>query len=166
MRNPLLGVWAVFFLGSFVYLFLISGSLPDHLAVHFDASGHPNGFQSKDTFLSTFPLFVFLINIPLTAIYFLIGRIPSQMIHVPRKEFWLSRPELKGLFDQKVRMVMGLVGILCNFAFLFTVQVIYQANVSNPVFAVPLNGGVFILLTLVVLLIGAAFIIMRPPAEG
>jgi uncharacterized membrane protein len=166
MRNPLVWVWALFFLGSFAYLALIAGSLPDQLAVHFDASGHPNGFQAKDAFIATFPIFVFVMNIPLAAIYFFIDRVPPQMIHMPKKEYWFSKPELITLLHEKLRMVMGLVGIVCNFALLFTVQVIYQANASNPAFAVPLNGGVFVILTLAVLLIGAVFIILKPPAEG
>ena len=166
MKHQLAWAWAALFLATVGYFFLTLGSLHDHLAVHFDASGNPNGFQSKSGYLGSFPSFVILMNGLFAAGYFFIDRIPAQLIHLPWKEYWFSKPELKTRFFGKFQTVFGLIGIFINFTFLFTVQVIYQANAPAPAFTLPLNAGVFVILALAVFLAAMTLVTLRPPAEG
>jgi uncharacterized membrane protein len=159
-------VWGLIFLTTLVYLSFIESSLPDRLAVHFDIAGNPNGFQTKSVFISTFYCFTFLMNGLFFSLFWLLDRLPTQLINIPWKDYWFATDERKVVAFEKLRSVMGLTGIFVCTSFLFMVQVIYQANTSNPLLYVPINGGVFAILILSVFFIGLSFIITKPPTEG
>ena len=90
-------------------------------------------------------------------------RLPSQWINLPRKDYWFSTPQLKAEVFGKLRGVVCLIGLFCNLAFLFTEHIIYQENTPDPVFRVPITGGVIGILVCVVLLALFVFWILQPP---
>jgi uncharacterized membrane protein len=159
-------VWGLIFLAMVGYLMFIEDSLPERLAVHFDIAGNPNGFQSKSTFITTFFCFIFFLNGLFLALFFLIDRLPSQKINIPWKDYWFANEERKVVAFEKLRAVMGLVGIFLCVVFLITEHIIYQANTTNPWFTFPINGGVIIILALSLLLLALSFTITKPPTEG
>jgi len=159
-------IWGLAFLAMVGYLMFIEGSLPEGLAVHFDIAGNPNGFQSKSVFITTFYCFIFLMNGLFLALFFLIDRLPSQNINIPWKEYWFANEERKAAAFEKLRAVMGLVGIFLCSVFLITEHIIYQANTTNPWFTFSINGGVIVILALSLFLLALSFIITKPPIEG
>jgi uncharacterized membrane protein len=158
-------IWGLAFLAMLGYLMFIESSLPDRLAVHFDIAGNPNGFQSKSTFITTFYGFIFFMNGLFLALFFLIDRLPTQNINIPWKDYWFANEERKVVAFEKLRAVLGLVGIFLCSIFLITEHVIYQANTTNPWFTFPINGGVIVILALSLFLVALSFIITKPPAE-
>jgi hypothetical protein len=48
---------------------------------------------------------------------------------------------------------------------MFLEQVIYQSNAKDALISVPINGVVFVVLTLSVFFIALIFIITKPPSE-
>lgn len=158
-------VWGLFFLLVVIYLAGISGPLPDHLAVHFDINGNPNGFQSKSAFISTFLIFVSSINGLFLALFLGIRYLPTALINIPWKKYWFATEERKIMVFEKLRAVLGLTGIFMCAMFLFTEQVIYQANTRNALFVIPVNAGVFVILVFSIFLIALTFMITKPPRE-
>ncbi|HXL73175.1 MAG TPA: DUF1648 domain-containing protein [bacterium] len=165
MNKKICVIWGLVFLAMVGYLLFIENDLPDHLAVHFDINGNPNGFQSKDVFIAMFLCFIFLMNGLFLALFWGISRLPTAMINIPWKKYWFATDERKIVAFEKLRAVMGLTGIFICTAFLFTEHVIYQANTNNALFVIPINVGVFGILFLSVFFIAFSFIITRPPTE-
>lgn len=165
MNRKIAGAWGSIFLTLILYLAAIANSLPDHLAVHFDINGRPNGFQTRSVFITTFFCFIFLMNGMFLALFFLIERFPAELINIPWKKYWFATEERKTEAFEKLRSVLGLSGIFICAAFLFTEQVIYQQNTSNPWVIIPLNGGIIGILVLSVFFIALCVIITKPPAE-
>src|SRR5437762_12723974 len=64
--------------------------MPDQVATHFDANGHPNGWMSRAADL----LFTALLGggLPLfiSGICFAIRFLPPVMINLPRRDYWLA----------------------------------------------------------------------------
>jgi uncharacterized membrane protein len=165
MNKKIASTWVLVFLAMVGYLMFIQSDLPDRLAVHFDIDGKPNGFQSKTDFIVMFFWFTFLMNSLFLALFWGIDRLPVKNINMPWKKYWLATEERKNLAFEKLRGVLGLVGIFLCVTFLITEQIIYQANVANPWFAFPINAGVIIIFALTILMIGFAIVITKPPAE-
>jgi uncharacterized membrane protein len=157
--------WGLAFLVMVGYFLFIQSALPDHLAVHFDINGKPNGFQSKSDFIMMFFCFIFLMNGLFLVLFWGIDRLPVKNINMPWKKYWLATEERKVLAFEKLRGVSGLVGIFLCATFLITEQVIYQANAANPWFTFPINGGMLAVFALSALMIGFSIVIMKPPVE-
>jgi len=64
--------------------------LPDRVASHFDASGRPNGWMSRDAFTAfTVGFTLFLAGVPAGLARWL-PRIPDSLINLPNKAHWLA----------------------------------------------------------------------------
>jgi uncharacterized membrane protein len=165
MNKKIVIVWGLVFLAMVGYLMFISNDLPDRLAVHFDINGNPNGFQTKEVFMNTFLIFTTLMNVIFLAMFLAIRYMPIALINIPWKQYWFANDERKVVAFEKLRAVMGLTGIFICAAFLFTEQVIYQANTKDAPFEIPISAGVSGLLVLTLFFIALVFIITKPPTE-
>ena len=166
MSKKLSWLWLFFLLASISYFFMTYGSLPDQVATHFNAAGNPNGYMTKDSYLSFFLTFTLLMNLVFGAALLTLKKIPVALINIPRKDYWTANPERMEALHQKLGAVLALVATFMNCVFLFTVQVVYQANTPNVAFQVPLNGGVFFILLGVLCLVVFAFLVLRPPQDS
>lgn len=64
--------------------------LPDRIASHFGASGMPDGWSSKASFLAVYLVTVGLTAVLLGLIGLLLVRIPDKWINLPNKDYWLA----------------------------------------------------------------------------
>ena len=88
----------------FLGCWLWSGSqLPDRVATHFNGSGEPNGWMSRSAnqmfmlaFGLAFPLFVVLLC-------YLTRLLPSGLVNIPRRDYWLAPERRKETSDYLVR---------------------------------------------------------------
>jgi uncharacterized membrane protein len=163
MNKAINALWGCLFFAMIAYLFFIQGSLPNRLAVHFDVAGNPNGYQNKSAFITQFCLFTFIINGLFLAFSWGISKLPTGIINIPWKEYWFANEERKIKAFEKIRAVLGLGGVFICTVFLVLEQVIYQANVKDPILSFPINGAIFAILTLSVFFVAFSFIITRPP---
>jgi hypothetical protein len=114
---------------GFCYLLLAAvilltwGTLPPIVASHFDGQGHANGWMSRDATVEfTVALGLFMPGL-LAGLIALAGWMPSNLVNVPRREYWLSeghRGEMSALLLRfalwfaclNVLFVTGLHGLI------------------------------------------------------
>ena len=89
----ILGLLYVCFLG---YLATSSSQLPRRVATHFDASGRPNGWMSRDAHLRG--MLVFGLGFPLfvPVLVYVSRFLPDRFYNLPHRDYWLAparRPE-------------------------------------------------------------------------
>jgi uncharacterized membrane protein len=117
---------------------LLTDSLPELVAVHFDAVGRPNGFTSREDcrqFMLSFTLGAPVLIVFVTAL--LPRLIPHSMINIPYRSYWLA-PEradetVDFLSDQGVWFGCILLVFLA-----FVDELLVRANASAPP-ALPTN---------------------------
>jgi uncharacterized membrane protein len=68
--------------------------LPDRVASHFGASGQPDAWSGKETFVKIYLVAVAFIAVLFPGIGLILRKIPASLINLPNKDYWLS-PERK-----------------------------------------------------------------------
>lgn len=77
--------------GVFLVCVAFSASgLPDHLATHFNASGRPDGWMPRASYLQFIIAFGLGLPFLVTAIFGLIPFLPIDLINIPRRDYWLG----------------------------------------------------------------------------
>jgi serine/threonine-protein kinase len=81
----------ILLIAAFVFIQAIAGELPERVATHFAADGHPNGYMSREecrSFMLEFtlggPIFIAVV----TALFPLF--IPASLFNLPNREYWLA----------------------------------------------------------------------------
>jgi uncharacterized membrane protein len=64
--------------------------LPDRVASHFGASGQPDAWSDKETFMKIYLAVVAVLAILFPGIGFVLRKTPSSLINLPNKDYWLS----------------------------------------------------------------------------
>jgi len=68
--------------------------LPDRVASHFGASGRPDAWSSKESFVKIYLIVVAFIAVLFPGIGIIVRKIPANLMNLPNKDYWLS-PERK-----------------------------------------------------------------------
>jgi len=68
----------------------LGASLPDRVATHFGASGHPNGWMSRSSHLLFFTLFGIGFSSFVIGISYVVRFFPPSLLNVPHAEYWRS----------------------------------------------------------------------------
>jgi Protein of unknown function (DUF1648) len=147
MRRYPIVVFGVLLAAAAWRVSVLAGQLPEIVAVHFDGSGNPNGFTTREDcrhFMLSFtlgaPAFIVLVTVLIPRL------IPPAMINIPNRAYWLA--------PQRVGESLGFlseqgVWFGCLFlAFLACVdELLVKANsVTPPVFPTGLFLGSMVLL--------------------
>lgn len=118
---------------SVVLVLLVLGTgpaLPARVATHFGMDGLPNGWMSREAFMRSIVVIVILPVVLLQGIGFLLGRLPTSLINLPNREYWLA-PERRAKTLAHIRTSMLEFGN-ATFAFLiFVVWSVIEANTAN-----------------------------------
>jgi hypothetical protein len=64
--------------------------LPATVVSHFDASGTPNGWMSRQAFLFLYGVLVLVLCLPFLFFGPLIKVIPERLVNLPNKQYWLE----------------------------------------------------------------------------
>lgn len=89
LRTPtivLLALWAAFV----VWVNGSAGQLPATVASHFNAAGTPDGWMSRQGYLSFVQIFGLGLPLAIVAGFALSTRLPDWMVNLPHKQFWLG----------------------------------------------------------------------------
>jgi uncharacterized membrane protein len=135
MRKFPLLLLAMLLAGAALFILFLSQQLPELVAIHFDASGRPNGFTTREgcrDFMLLSTLGAPLLIVIATA---LVPRLlPASMINIPHREYWLAperaRDSLAFLSEQGVWFGCILVVFLAN----VDLMLVKANGVSPPAF--------------------------------
>lgn len=143
----LLGLASALFVTSLVYA---AGQLPERLATHFDWSGHPNGWMSREAYLALMAGVGFGFSLLLMSLCWATCFLPASMVNLPHREYWLAperREETARYFGwHSLWLGAAAMGFITGVN-LLTVAANRQpsAHLSNP--AVFCLAGAFVLAT-------------------
>ena len=104
--------------------------LPDTIASHFDATGRPNGWMSREAFIGVYLGVVLLLTFIFSAIRF----VPASLWNLPNKEYWLA-PERRAQTGDRVAGEMASVGGATLALVLATFELAFRANLPGGTFA-------------------------------
>jgi uncharacterized membrane protein len=139
----------------FIYLY---GQLPEVVASHFDAHGAPNGWQTRMIFFAFFVGSIVIATLVCFGVPLLIDSMPSALINLPHKQYWLSPEQRAGslAFLRAHFAWLGCAALLVGiFAFEFTIRANFQPDKrfdSASLLYVLAAFGVFLILWLTRLL--------------
>ena len=154
-----------FFIG---YEFAIFEALPAQVARHFDGTGKPDGWSSKNAYvffnigLQIF-IFVLFALFPFTLRFF-----PNWSINIPDRDYWLA-PERRAATLDRIGNFMIWIGVLTVGWFFAVVYMVDRFNIGN--FQKLSNGfwiilGVYLgVLTLATILFCVRFYRHDPPSD-
>jgi uncharacterized membrane protein len=102
MARPSRTVFVVLLAAAFLQMGWYYPRLPERMASHFDAAGRANGFLPKPAFFILYAGVLALLSVVFLLTPMLIARLPSGMINLPNRDYWLA-PERRVLALAKVQ---------------------------------------------------------------
>jgi uncharacterized membrane protein len=105
--------------------------LPHRLASHFNASGLPNGWMSKQAFFIVYAVMVLVAAIPEFYVPFTIARASNARINLPNKDYWLAPAQRAGTmaYFEKSFAWFGCALLVLE---VLAMGLAIQANFSSP----------------------------------
>ncbi len=73
--------------------------LPDRVASHFGASGRPDAWSSKESFVKIYFIVVVFIVLLFPGIGLMLRKIPTSLMNLPNKDYWLSPERSQDTID-------------------------------------------------------------------
>jgi uncharacterized membrane protein len=122
--------------------------LPERLSSHYNAQGVANGWSTKGTFFMLYALLIGLMLAIFTLIPRLIRKLPSALINLPNKDYWLA-PERRDQTLEAFASQMRWFGVAVIAILVFSFQLALSAN---------LPGSAGFPTTLAMLVFGAFFL--------
>jgi uncharacterized membrane protein len=106
--------------------------LPATMASHFDGSGRPYGFQSRDGFVVFCAVILFVTVALFAGIGVLFRRLPSQLFNLPNRDYWLA-PERRDETIETLSAQMEWFGAATLGLYLYVIQMVIETNqTSHP----------------------------------
>jgi uncharacterized membrane protein len=104
--------------------------LPSSVASHFNVSGQPDSWSSKDSFVLTNLAMIAGTSIVCLGIASLLRRIPVSWINLPNKDYWLA-PERKDDTLSTLSMDFGWLACATVALLIAMFQITIMANLST-----------------------------------
>lgn len=101
--------------------------LPDTVASHFGGSGQPDGWSSKQSFITVYAVTVAVLGGIFLAIAFAIPKLPKTWVNVPNRDYWLA-PE-RG--SESLAAITATLLWLGNATLAFTIAVMHLTFLVN-----------------------------------
>lgn len=119
-------------------------NLPAIVATHFDDFGRPNSLMPKDLFMIFELALLCLILSETFLIPFVIERLPTRMINIPNRTYWLADENRSAMFAS-IRSRFEILGVLLVAFFIVVNQIVFRSNVSRVPLPVWQFAGAFII---------------------
>ncbi len=100
--------------------------LPEQVAIHFGADGRPDGWGSREFFV-TFNIVLYVF------IYFLfrfIRKVPKEFVNMPHRAYWFA-PEREEQTRKDLGFFLDLIGIFTFILILYLDEKIYNLNLQS-----------------------------------
>jgi uncharacterized membrane protein len=107
-------------------------SMPERMASHFDGSGRPNGFQSRDAFFALSAAMMATTVVMFGGLGPLFRRIPSKWFNLPNRDYWLA-PERREATIEHMSSQLEWLGAATLALYLWVIQMVVATNrTSEP----------------------------------
>lgn len=93
IRTPIL-LFACLYFALIAILLITRHQLPENVATHFNAAGHPDGWMSRSSHLLFFALFGFLFPGFVVGLCYVTRFFPPSMINLPNRDYWTAPERL------------------------------------------------------------------------
>jgi hypothetical protein len=139
--------------GALAHAYHLRSVLPERVASHFNAAGHPNGWMARDGFVIFYVGMVLLLAFVFLLVSLIIGRVPPELVNLPNKNYWLA-PERRAETAAWMRGWGCLMGTATVSLMIYVMRLVEHANLehtslnSSIVPALLLFGGVSIALVI------------------
>jgi uncharacterized membrane protein len=134
-----IGITLLIAVGHGIWAYTI---LPERVASHWDGAGNPNGYMSRDGFIS----FYLWLMVGLSTLFGGIGSLvrvtPDDAVNLPNKEYWLA-PERREATITTITHQMNAFTIMLNAFMIGIHQLSIMANLTPDKH---LSNGVWVLL--------------------
>jgi len=125
-------------------VWLVWDALPERIASHFGASGQPNAFQDKQSFVTLSLGMMTLMYALFGLMPRLLPALPPRMVNVPNREYWLS-PERREASIRKLVDHLSMVGVMTQLFMVAVYELVIRANLARAALD---NSTMFVLLGL------------------
>lgn len=105
--------------------------LPERMASHFSASGDPNGWSSPTQFFGLIFAISGLYLLTFLLCPLLLKVVPARLVNLPNRDYWLT-PERLPLAMRHMGSLMLEFAMMSQLLMVFAVQLVIEANLSNP----------------------------------
>jgi uncharacterized membrane protein len=130
-RIPAL-VLALVLIGNVVFLASTVALLPQRMATHFDASGHPNGWMGRSSAVVFQGIVGLVLPLIITVLFCTIRFLPTRWINLPRRDFWFSPERREKTCTYFSRQGLWLASLLVGLQALVWYQLIESNSASIP----------------------------------
>jgi serine/threonine-protein kinase len=83
-------VFALLLIGYVIFLVCTVSLLPQRMATHFDAGGHPNGWMSRSSAVVFQGVIGLILPLVIAAAFCLLRFVPTRGINFPNRDFWFA----------------------------------------------------------------------------
>lgn len=134
-------------IGQIVYYY---PALPERVASHFNLQGIADGWLTKDAFMLVYGGVVVGMTVFLSAIASFLHKIPTAIINVPHKDYWLAPERKKETCQAVARYLIWveaavLALLLAVFHLIIRFNLGYQQKMSEQVWILLALFGAFII---------------------
>lgn len=105
-------------------------TLPEKVASHFDGSGAPNRWMSKDSFLILESLILAILVFQFIGLPYLIEKLPNSLTNIPNRDHWLSEERRADTFGF-IRRYFDWFAVVSFGLFVVVNQLVYSANIER-----------------------------------
>lgn len=103
--------------------------MPERLATHFGLDGQADGWTSRSSFALTQVGILVLLPAVFVGLSFLIPRLPTALINVPNRDFWLA-PERRAYTMETISRFLLVLGLLLMVFLAGLMHLIMRANLE------------------------------------
>jgi uncharacterized membrane protein len=128
----------LFLLLAVVQFLYFTPLLPDQVATHFDATGQPDDWSSKQMFMAGNLIFAGGMAAMFLGLTSLVKKLPDEWINMPNKDYWLA-PERRDQTLASLQSQMEWLSAITVALLVGIAQITIDANLAGK----PLNDGQF-----------------------
>ena len=117
MNKNLALVWVFTLIVLFFQAWSAYDSLPEKMPSHFNFQGQADGYSTKSQFYTLWIFTLALLNTILPSVKLILKVVPSSMINIPNREYWLGVPGRKQEVIANMTNLMVALAVCINIMF-------------------------------------------------
>ncbi|MFH1279843.1 MAG: DUF1648 domain-containing protein [Candidatus Eisenbacteria bacterium] len=123
------GVFLLLFIAGVIQIAAYGPLLPDRVASHYGPDGRPDRWSPKDVFIATYVVVLVLAFAFFVGLGFFVQRVPPYFIHIPRREYWMTRERQQATRNTVIRHVFWFASATMAF-YLVTMNLAMQVSMG------------------------------------